>query len=78
MLHPLEKLAAHAVAEAGGPHQCAILGHKWGSIGGANAGCSDICGCSVPVHECEVCGDCDYGENDEADDIRERCSDLRG
>lgn len=47
--------------------------HKWKSIGGKNAGCGDTCGCSVPVHECTVCGDCDYGQNADADEVRATC-----
>jgi hypothetical protein len=52
---------------------CAEMGHDMRSIGGCNAGCDDACGCSVPVHECAVCGDCDYGVNDEAAEVRRRC-----
>ncbi len=73
MTTELEKLVAIAVAQAGGPHPCAILGHKWKHIGGANAGCHELCNCSVPVHNCEICGDCDYGDNKDADDIKEQC-----
>lgn len=69
---PLDRLIAEASVLAGGIHPCAILGHKWVSIGGMNAGC--YCGqCSAPVHQCESCGDCDYGENAEADEIRLEC-----
>jgi hypothetical protein len=53
--------------------------HKWKAIGGMNASCdlgADMCGCSVPVHECEVCGDCDYGDTPEADEIRSECRDT--
>ena len=50
--------------------------HDWVSIGGCNAGCSDFCCCSVPVHECSRCGDCDYGENDEAEEVRKNCDCL--
>lgn len=52
---------------------CAEVGHRWVSIGGCNAGCEPNCCCSVPVHECSVCKDCDYGENEEAKIIRKRC-----
>lgn len=45
---------------------CARRGHEWMSYGGRNAGCCDDCVCSVPVHECARCGDCDYGDNVEA------------
>lgn len=63
----LERLAVSAT--------CAELGHDWHSTGGCNAGCDpDYCGCSVPVNECRRCGDCDYGENDEANRIRIRCA----
>lgn len=48
-------------------------GHDWQSVGGCNAGCSDVCGCSVPVNTCVRCGDCDYGDNADADDIRANC-----
>jgi len=80
MTTQLEKLAIEAVALAGGPHPCQSLGHKWKFVGGRTAGCSDDldeCDCSVPVHECEICGDCDYGENEEADEVRQECRDLR-
>jgi hypothetical protein len=52
---------------------CAEVGHRWKFVGGCNACCSDECNCSVPVHECEVCGDCDYGENEEAREIIAKC-----
>ena len=53
---------------------CYSGNHEWLFTGGANAGCSPTCGCSVPVHECAKCGDCDYGDNPEADDVRARCA----
>jgi hypothetical protein len=68
----LERLVAEAVALAGGDHPCAILGHKWVHVGGANCGCDDG-GCSVPVHKCDACGDYDYGDNAEAREIRALC-----
>lgn len=64
----LERLAASAT--------CADLGHAWKSIGGSNAGCNDTCACSVPVHECARCGDCDYGDNAEAEMVRTTCKIL--
>lgn len=65
----LEREAARAT--------CRELGrHTWVSIGGCNAGCSPDCGCSVPVLQCHVCGDCDYGDNKEADETRRRCAAL--
>lgn len=58
-----------------GPRLCQMRGHDWRLIGGRKAYCSeDGCGCSIPVHECTRCGDCDYGENDEAVSIMARCN----
>lgn len=54
---------------------CRRIGCDMQSIGGCNAGCHDDCACSVPVLKCLRCGDCDYGENDEADQIRRQCAD---
>lgn len=48
-------------------------GHNWKHIGGKNAGCEPDCGCSVPVYQCTRCGDCDYGENEEAEKVRTFC-----
>lgn len=74
----LEKAEAEVAAIkrqiASGP--CREYGHTWVFHGGCNAGCDDICGCSVPVNVCSKCGDCDYGENDEATGIREQCAAL--
>lgn len=47
--------------------------HSWEFKGGRNAGCSDDCICSVPVYTCGHCGDCDYGENDEAIQVKWNC-----
>ena len=69
----LQRLAAEAVALAGGDHPCDILGHRWIFDGGAGCGCEDGC-CSVPVHRCEQCGDHDYGDNAEADALRAACA----
>lgn len=55
------------------PSLCIKTGHTWKFIGGANVGCCDQCDCSKSVHECIVCGDCDYGENDELADILSNC-----
>lgn len=52
---------------------CADLGHDWRCLGGANCGCHEHACCSVPVHECARCKDCDYGDNREAREIRDRC-----
>lgn len=54
---------------------CAEIGaHDWRFIGGRNAYCSGECACSVPVHECSRCGDCDYGENPDAAEIISECA----
>ncbi|TCU34121.1 hypothetical protein [Rhizobium azibense] len=55
------------------PAQCREKGHTWKFLGCTNAGCNRDCGCSVDVHQCIVCGDCDYGETDAADDVRKAC-----
>ncbi len=55
---------------------CAVAGHRWKFRGGANAGCHKECCCSVPVRECEVCEDSDYGDPARAE-IIEAC-DWRG
>ena len=60
------------------PAHCLEHGHTWKFIGGTNAGCHRDCGCSVDVHECIVCGDCDYGETDAAKDAREVCEIKHG
>lgn len=54
--------------------RCRDVGHRWVCIGGRNCGCEPDGYCSVPVHRCEVCNDCDYGENAEAVDVMARCS----
>lgn len=63
----LERLAGSAT--------CREMGcHDWQSIGGTNASCGQFCGCSVPVLQCTRCGDCDYGENAEAEETRRKCA----
>lgn len=54
---------------------CIEFGHDWKHIGGQNAACprGGDCVCSVPVHECTKCGDCDYGDNDEAAETIASC-----
>lgn len=69
----MTRLIAEASVLAGADHPCAILGHVWVSDGGANCGCPDG-HCSVPVHRCDSCGDHDYGENEDADDVRRNCT----
>lgn len=61
---------------AAGP--CRTHGHHWTSLGGTNAACSEDCSCSVPVNFCSKCGDCDYGESDEADEVRRKCKEMHG
>lgn len=51
---------------------CGEVGHDWRFLGGKPCGCDDGW-CSIPVYECSKCGDCDYGDNDEADEVRSRC-----
>ena len=51
-------------------------GHIWESSGGCNAGCGDDCCCSVPVNRCVTCGDYDYGDNEDARDVRANCERL--
>lgn len=57
---------------AGAP--CVEVGHRWKHIGGCNAGCDPDCYCSIPVHKCEVCGQCDYGDNAEAREVLAECT----
>ena len=60
---------------ANGP--CRSYGHDWHPHGGANACCGPDCSCSVPVMICSKCGDCDYGDNDEAAEIKSECAEGR-
>ena len=62
---------------AAGP--CATYGHDWQVEGGANAACEldSRCDCSVPVNVCSKCSDCDYGQNAEAERIRQACRERR-
>lgn len=53
---------------------CGDGDHKWKFIGCAGCSCDDIGGCSLPVHECENCGDCDYADNEESAEIRAKCA----
>ena len=68
---------------------CAQIGkHDMQSTGGANCGCeftySDAEGehvihgqCSVPVNVCTRCGVCDFGDNEEAREVRRKCAEER-
>lgn len=74
-LAKLEAEAARLRREiAAGP--CRDHGHDWKFYGGRNAGCGPDCGCSIPVYICSKCGDCDYGDNDEANQKRADCEEL--
>jgi hypothetical protein len=53
---------------------CDQVGHAWSRVGGANCGCHLDATCSVPVHVCKRCGECDYGHNVEAEDRRAACA----
>lgn len=56
--------------------KCAEIGRcDMKQVGGCNAGCGERdCCCSVPVYECTRCGDSDYGDNAEADEIKAECA----
>lgn len=56
---------------------CVEAGHEWKHIGGRNACCDHLCVCSIPVYECQRCGDSDYGENAEAEGTMRRCMEAR-
>ncbi len=69
----LEQLKRRAAAA-----DCRTAGCNMKFLGGKNASCDEAgCNCSVPVHQCARCGDCDYGDNKEADEIRARCKEER-
>lgn len=78
----LTRLIAEAGVLAGGTHPCNVLGHKRVFRGGRSCGCegTDADGyrwtgaCSMPVYECEACGDCDYGDNDETRERLAACA----
>ncbi len=76
LLDELEKVEAEAAQLrrdiAAGP--CREHGHDWRSSGGKNADCGLYCSCSVPVNVCSKCGDCDYGQNPEAEEVRALCA----
>jgi hypothetical protein len=61
---------------------CGIRSHRWEFTGGCNAaaaGCTEeACGCSVPVHTCTDCGDCDYGDTEEGRSIVAECLERHG
>ena len=61
MTDTMQRLIAEAVVLAGGRHQCAVLGHRWQSVGGRACprGCRQT---SQNVYQCASCGDYDYGE----------------
>jgi hypothetical protein len=51
-------------------------GHDWKMVGGCNCGCEDGA-CSIPVYQCTRCGDFDYGDNEEAREIKLACFERR-
>jgi hypothetical protein len=60
----LQRLVAEASVLAGGQHPCAVLGHKWASIGGRQcpyAGEHAEPNCSQTVYQCTACDVTDYG-----------------
>lgn len=65
MASDLTRLIAEASVLAGGAHPCAVLGHKWVSIGGRRcpyAGEYAEPNCSQTVYQCSACDVTDYGE----------------
>jgi hypothetical protein len=57
---------------------CAELGrHDMESVGGMWCGCQDG-HCSFPVNVCKRCGDSDYGQNEDAREIKRRCRERHG
>ena len=60
----LERIAATAT--------CREVGCDMRHSGDRNCGCEGGC-CSVPVYVCSRCGDCDYGDNVEAREIKAAC-----
>lgn len=50
--------------------------HDWKLYGGTNCGCHPDATCSYPVHRCTMCGDWDYGDNPEADQIKAACGEA--
>jgi hypothetical protein len=72
---------AMLVAEYGPLLRDCSSGHTWESLGGRNCGCEwrehgSLChgNCSVPVNHCVVCGDCDYGDNEDARETISECA----
>lgn len=58
---------------------CIEVGHRWKFLGGRNVGCEEMgkdCSCSTSVHECEACGDCDYGDTPEQAEVIARCKEF--
>lgn len=65
MASELTRLIAEASVLAGGAHPCAVLGHKWVSIGGRPcpyASDRREPNCSQTVFQCSACDVVDYGE----------------
>lgn len=55
---------------------CSEHGHEWEFYGGSNLGCDPDCACGGSVYVCLKCGDCDYGDNEENDELRANCDSL--
>ena len=53
---------------------CLETNHDWQLLGGRNCGCYEYgYSCSFPVYQCTKCKDCDYGDNEEAVEIKNNC-----
>lgn len=55
---------------------CAEIGHDWVFFGGKTCSCHENSSCYIPVYECSRCGDCDYGDNEEAKNIYINCVEV--
>ena len=75
MSEALNRLIVEAMVLGGAAHPCCVLGHRWVFKGGAGRERPNGGWYSVPVYECSACGDCDYGDNDEAREIAQQVAD---
>lgn len=64
---------------------CYDYGHRWELFGGMSCNCDQSVFskyifndagyvCSLPVNKCVICGDYDYGDNEEARKVKEACA----